>query len=200
MEPTADLLLRYLDSRRSAIFWKLAGLTERELRLPRTPTGSNLLGIVKHLALVEIGYIELAGRPSGYTFREYDDDAPPNEDMYARAEESAADVARLYQEAGRLTRAAVAETPLETPVHVPWWGAKAETTFGRVLVHLLSETAQHSGHIDILRELADAEVGLLEDASNVPDEWAQADWESYVARLESIADSFGEDGPVLRFS
>jgi hypothetical protein len=46
-------LHEYLQNGREALMWKLDGLPERELRRPRTPTGTNLLGMVKHMANVE---------------------------------------------------------------------------------------------------------------------------------------------------
>src|SRR5580698_9158149 len=49
-------LLRYLQAARDALVWKLDGLSEREARLPRTATGNNLLGVVKHCLNVEAGY------------------------------------------------------------------------------------------------------------------------------------------------
>ena len=60
--PVSDLLDQkaalhhYLQEARDALLWKVEGLAERDLRLPRTPTGTNLLGIVRHVANVEIGY------------------------------------------------------------------------------------------------------------------------------------------------
>lgn len=58
-DPSDDLksvLHRYLQNSREALLWKLEGLDERQPRLPRTPTGTSLLGIVKHMVNVEIGY------------------------------------------------------------------------------------------------------------------------------------------------
>src|SRR6202046_2773797 len=49
-------LLRYLQAPRDALVWKLHGLSEREARRPRTPTGNNLLGVLKHCLNVEAGY------------------------------------------------------------------------------------------------------------------------------------------------
>jgi hypothetical protein len=62
-DPKADLHL-YLQAARDALLWKLDGLSEYDLRRPLTPTGTNLLGLVKHVALVESGYFgETFGRP-----------------------------------------------------------------------------------------------------------------------------------------
>jgi hypothetical protein len=77
LDPKADFHL-YLQEAREALLWKLDGLGEYDVRRPLVPTGTNLLGLVKHLASVELGYFgdtsELpldaighvpGGRPSG---------------------------------------------------------------------------------------------------------------------------------------
>src|SRR3954462_4597570 len=58
-------LHRYLKHAREAVLWKLDGLSEYDIRRPMTPTGTNLLGLVKHVASVEAGYL---ARPSGDPF------------------------------------------------------------------------------------------------------------------------------------
>ena len=50
------VLQRYLARAREAVLWKLDGLSEHDVRRPLTPTGTNLLGVVNHLAGVEAGY------------------------------------------------------------------------------------------------------------------------------------------------
>lgn len=60
------ILLKYLRARRGELLAKLDGLDEYDIRRPMTPTGTNLLGLVKHVASVELGYFgEVFGRPSG---------------------------------------------------------------------------------------------------------------------------------------
>ena len=58
-------LQRYLQAARDALLWKLEGLSEYDVRRPMTPTGTNLLGLVKHLAYVEMGYFGADVRPAG---------------------------------------------------------------------------------------------------------------------------------------
>ena len=41
---------------RQALLWKLDGLSDYDIRRPLTPTGTNLLGLVKHLATWEARY------------------------------------------------------------------------------------------------------------------------------------------------
>ena len=55
-EPKADLR-RYLRDARDALLWKLDGLSEYDVRRPLAPTGTNLLGLVKHVTGVEQGYL-----------------------------------------------------------------------------------------------------------------------------------------------
>src|SRR5690625_1083744 len=82
------------------MLWKLEGLGERDLRWPHTPTGTNLLGLVKHLAGVEFDYFgETFGRPSPVSLPWMGDDAEDNADMWATPEESAAEIVALYRQA-----------------------------------------------------------------------------------------------------
>ena len=61
-----EILHQGLRRQRDALFAKLDGLPEREVRLPRTPTGTNLLGLLKHAATCELEYFgEVFGRPAG---------------------------------------------------------------------------------------------------------------------------------------
>lgn len=121
-----DELLRYLETGRETMLWKLEGLGEYDLRRPLTPTGTNLLGLVKHLASVELGYFgEVFGRPSGIPLPWYDDDnEDPHGDMYATAGESRDEIVELYRAAGRHTAETVAALDLDAVGRVPWWGER----------------------------------------------------------------------------
>ncbi len=176
-----------LQSSRDTMLWKLEGLSERDLRRPHTPTGTNLLGLVKHLAGIEFGYFgDTFGRPAPVDYPWMGMDAEPNADMWATAEESAEWVTGLDRQAWAHSDATIEALDLDSPGHVPWWPAPA-VTLHRILVHLIAETAQHAGHADILRELTDGAAGLREQSPNLPDgdeRW----WTDYVARLRRVAD------------
>ena len=91
-------LHRYLQSARGAMLWKLDGLSEYDIRRPVVPTGTNLLGLVKHLASVESGYFgEVFGRPFPETLPWVAGDAELNADMFATAEESSTEIVALYR-------------------------------------------------------------------------------------------------------
>jgi len=82
-DPKADLH-RYLQDAREALLWKLDGLSEYDVRRPLVPTGTNLLGLVKHVASVEFGYFgDCFGRPYEERLPWLEDDAEPNADMWA---------------------------------------------------------------------------------------------------------------------
>lgn len=182
-----QILLTYLRGSRDGLLWKAEGLSERELRLPRTVTGTNLLGLVKHCAYVEHGYvITCFGRTSPLTIPDLDYDADPNADFYATAEESAAEILGLYREVGVVVDRAVEEMTLDTPGHVAWWGERGDTTLGRVLVHVLTDVTRHAGHADILREGVDGVAGLAAAHTNL---WEPAEgWAAHCAMLSRLAD------------
>src|SRR5262245_24223764 len=93
-------LHRYLKSGRDALLWKLDGLSEYDARRPMTPTATNLLGLVKHVGSVAVGYFgETFDRPFNESMPWFDDDAAPNADMFAAADESREQIIGFYQRA-----------------------------------------------------------------------------------------------------
>jgi len=55
---------------------KLDGLSEYDVRRPLTTTGTNLLGLVKHLSLAEARYFgDVMDRPTPWPLPRWDDDA-----------------------------------------------------------------------------------------------------------------------------
>lgn len=143
-----DILARYLRAAREGLVWKTEGLSERDLRLPRTSTGTSLLGLVKHCAGVEAEYFGAClGREHGITFPAYDFEDDPNGDLYATADETAAEIVERYRRVGAYVDATIAELPLDAPARVPWWGDAGETTFRRLLVHPCREAPGHRGRV-----------------------------------------------------
>jgi uncharacterized damage-inducible protein DinB len=183
----------YLQEARDALVWKLDGLGERDLRLPRTPTGTNLLGIVRHVANVEIGYFgPTFGRewpdpdhPLVVSDADYDDD--PQADWWVPASVPAGQVVGFYRTVWAFSDATVAELPLDAAGSVPWWSpANRDVTLHQVLVHVLADTTRHVGHADVLREGIDGAAGLRAETSNLP----EVDWPAYVTRLRQVAEQF----------
>jgi uncharacterized damage-inducible protein DinB len=183
-------LCGYLQSLRDTVLWKVEGVSERDLRMPMTSSGTNLLGLVKHLASTEAEYFgECLGQPWPEPMPWLSESAEPNADMWATADESPEQVIELYRRVHARADARIAELPLEASARVPWWDPP-ETTLHRLLVHMIAETGRHAGHMDILREGVDGQRGLLMTVSNLPpvdDVW----WRQYVARLRDIAENSG---------
>lgn len=185
MKDPKQTLIDYLQVARDAVVWKLDGLSEYDVRRPMTPTGTNLLGLVKHLASVELGYFgETFDRPSGIELPWWRDGADPNDDLFATVDESRDWVVDLYRRAWVHAAATFAECELDTVGHVPHWG-NAPVTLHQILVHVATETHRHAGHADILRETMDGAAGFLSDDSNMPEDGY--DWPAHVARVEAAA-------------
>ncbi|MEU0098609.1 DinB family protein [Streptomyces sp. NPDC006267] len=193
-QPKADLQ-RYLQSARDALLWKLEGLSEYDVRRPLTPTGTNLLGLVKHAAGVELGYFgETFRRPFDEEPAAYGDDAEANQDMWATADESREDVLSLYRRVAEHADATIAELPLDAVGQVRWWpGERGRVTLHQILVHVISDLQRHAGHADIVRELIDGTVGLRSGTDNMPP-GDRAWWEEYRQRLERTAREAGAEG------
>ncbi|MGI5158061.1 DinB family protein [Microbispora sp. CA-102843] len=191
-EPKKDLQ-RYLQAARDALLWKLDGLSEYEIRRPLTPTGTNLLGLVKHLAGVEEGYFgETFGRPFGESLPWMADDAEDNADMWATADESREEIVGLYRRVWQHADTTIATLALDAIGRVRWWpDERSEVTLHQILVHVIAETNRHAGHADIVRELIDGATGVRDGNLNLPSgdqEW----WESYRNRLERTARQAGQ--------
>ncbi|MET8565383.1 DinB family protein [Streptomyces flaveolus] len=186
-DPKADLHF-YLQSARDALLWKLEGLSEYDIRRPLTPTGTNLLGLVKHAAGVELGYLgDTFGRPSGEPLPWLDEGAETNADMWATADESREFVVELYRRAWGHADATIDALALDTVGRVPWWpDGRDEVTLHHAVVRVIADTHRHAGHADIVRELLDGAVGMNKgNDSMAPGDSAW--WETYRGRLERAA-------------
>jgi hypothetical protein len=192
MSDAKDDLRTYLQRGREALLWKLDGLSEYDARRPLVPTGTNLLGLVKHVAGVEAGYLGATfGRPFEGLLPGHGDDAYDNADMWATAEESRELVTGLYRRVWEHSDATVAALPLDAVGRVPWWPPEhQEVTLHRVLVHMIAETDRHAGHADLVRELIDSSAGVRSGNSNLPDGDARW-WEDHRSRVEAAAREAG---------
>ena len=187
-------LHRYLQNAREVLVWKLDGVSDYDIRRPMTPTGTNLLGLVKHCAGVECGYFGgVVGRPfpgEGDLDWHEGDDAELSGDMYATEAESREQVTDFYRRVWAHSDATIEELPLDARGSVPWWPEERNSpTLRTLLVHAIQETARHAGHADIIREYIDGAAGLREGVSNLPPEAGAAAWKQHREKLERIAQS-----------
>ncbi|WP_422755694.1 DinB family protein [Micromonospora sp. WMMD708] len=185
-------LRHYLQVTRDDLVWKLDGLDEREARLPRTVTGNNLLGLLKHCLNVEAGYF---GPTFGRQFPSPDElvpmaayDEDPQADWYARADETKDGLIDLYRRVAEFADRTIAELPLDAPGRVPWWRpGHQDVTLHQIIIHVTCDLARHAGHADIMREQHDATVGWRRENPQVIDD---QEWPAYVAKLTALADRF----------
>ena len=179
-------LRRYLQDSREALLWKLDGLSEYDVRRPLVPTGTNLLGLVKHVTGVEMGYFgDTFGRPCADPMPW--DESDPMSDMFAAPSESREFLTGLYRRTWAHSDATIDALPLDAVGHVPWWPAdRNEVTLHHVLVRVATETARHAGHADIVRELIDGAAGSTPSQSNLPPA-DQSWWQAHHDRVERAA-------------
>jgi hypothetical protein len=186
-------LLTKLDQSRAVLLAKLEGLSEYDARRPVTPTGTNLLGLVKHLASMEYGYLgESFARPAPEPLPWVEDGSIwDGADMWARPDESREYIVGLYLRACAHSDQTVAALDLQSPGTVAHWPEdRRETTLGVLLVRMVAETAQHAGHADIVREMVDGSGGPDRDS----DGWDAEHWRAYLAQVQAAADAFKADG------
>ena len=143
-----------LDRHRDAVLWKLEGLDDTNLRRVMTPSGTNLLGMVKHLAAVEYSWFcQTFGRDTEPL--PFDDD-DPDADLRVTPDETTEDVLAFYSRARAAADQVINEVELDQ-TGTAWFGDAVSMRW--VLIHMIEETARHAGHADILRELLDGETG-----------------------------------------
>jgi len=183
-----ETLHRYLRVQRDALASKLDDVGEYDVRRPHVPTGTNLLGIVKHVAYVQLGYLgDCFGRPSGIPTPWDDGDDDSDADLWVPADESRADVMELFQRSADHADATLEALELDAVGEVPWWPEdRRNPTLHRIVVHLLVDVARHAGHADILREQIDGEIGYAPGNLNLPPRDV-ASWAAHYARVEAGA-------------
>lgn len=185
-DPKADLH-EYLQSGRGVMLWKLDGLSEYDTRRPLVPTGTNLLGLVRHVASIETGYFgSVFARPFPESLP-WMADGESNGDKWVRSNETKDSVIEFCHRVWAHSDATIDALPLEAVGEVPWWSeGERELTLHRALVHVIVDVYRHAGHADILRELIDGAVGADPRWSNLPpggDAW----WTTHRTKVEAAA-------------
>src|ERR1700761_652174 len=184
-DPKADLR-HCLRQAREVMLWKLEGLSEYDIRRPLVPTGTNLLGLVRHQTAGELGYFGVTfDRPAPDPVS-WDDDST-DWDLVAPANESREFITDRYRRACAHSDATINALPLDAIGHVPWWPAgNNDMSLHRVMIHVTAETARHAGHADIIRELIDGSVGLSTKFPNITQR-DEEHWASYRDQVEQAA-------------
>lgn len=185
-----ELLRASLDEFRESMLWKLDGLSDADMRRPMTPTGTNILGLVKHLAGLEYAYLgEVFGRPAPERMSWIDDNSIwEGADMWVAAGESTDYIVGLYRRACAHANETIAAVGLDEVGKVSWWAeGKQDATLRQLVLRMIGETARHAGHADIVRELLDGVGGRFAGDSAFPTDLPAESWKEYVARIEQAA-------------
>ena len=152
--PEREMLVAFLDFQRDTLLWKISGLGEEQARREWTPSGTCLLGLVKHLAYVERSWFQrtFAGQDVYIPWRAGD----PGGDFRIEPEDTIESVVAFYRAEVERSRAITASAAsLDEVARNP----DRPHTLRRILIHMIEETARHNGHADILRELTDGATG-----------------------------------------
>jgi uncharacterized damage-inducible protein DinB len=147
-----DVLLYYLDKVRDAVVRTSAGLTDDQLRSPGVPSGTSLLGLIRHLTGVEEHWFQ----------RVFLDEDPGTDDsMEVPAGTTRDDVVAAYRRACARSDEIVRACPdLSTMAKIANPGEDQTDSLRRIVAHMIEETARHAGHADILREQIDGTTEL----------------------------------------
>jgi hypothetical protein len=176
----------YLRGARETLLWKLEGLDEYDIRRPLTPTGTNLLGLVKHNACTHVLYFgEVFGRTHGMLLPWLSADAEPNSEMWAAPGEGRDDIVAVYRRSWEVADATITDLPLEAAGQLPGWG-DGTITLHRALVHVTAEAQRHAGHADIIRELIDGSAGFLQSQDGLR-LGEPAHWSDFRDKVETAA-------------
>ena len=183
----SELHAKLRDSR-AVMVAKLDGLDEYDARRPLVASGTNLLGLVKHLIGCEQVYLGTSfDRPTPFVLPWFEDGSVwDGADMWAKADESREYILDLYGQMWAHGDATIEALDLDAPGSVPHWPEERRaTTLGVLLIRMVAETAQHAGHADICRELIDGQGPP--DAESYGD---AAYWTSYVGEIQAAAETF----------
>ncbi|GGV66622.1 hypothetical protein GCM10010277_74560 [Streptomyces longisporoflavus] len=144
-------LLSFLDYVRQAVAAKASDVSDKAVRTAGVPSGTSILGLIKHLTAVELNWFAWAY--AGADVELWDDESPPADDettesllaAYDQAIRRCNEIIHACDDLDRPGARSLRETP---PPTMRW-----------ILVHMIEETARHAGHADILREQIDGSVG-----------------------------------------
>ena len=179
----------HLKSARDTLVWKVEGLSEADRRRPMTASGTNLIGLVKHMSWIESWYLcEFFGRERPHFEWEWEADAEwgHHSDMYAKPEESTEELLAAYRAATAAADRTIDELDFDaTGKH--WSGS--DVTLRQMVHVVLLDTTRHAGHADIVRELIDNATGDRDSPSGFYGSTDAEYRDKYLARVRGEIDT-----------
>jgi Protein of unknown function (DUF664) len=146
-----DTSLAFLNFNRESVLKKTEGLDDQQLRRVLVDTGTNLLGLVQHLAHAERYWF-------GYYLTGAAHVRSPGSGMRVPRGRTTAEVLHDYRAAVAASDAAI-RAIADPDAHLARLVKGHRMTMRWVIAHMTSETARHAGHADILREQIDGTTG-----------------------------------------
>ena len=155
-----DVMLRHLNAQRRHVLGAVDGLSPEQLRKPVLPSGWNCLGMIKHLAIADERYW------FRYIVGAEDVEFPEGENTEWQVDDGE-DVFALYQDERERADAIIAATAVDAPPRrrdPQWdqWGIDFPD-LRTIMLHMITETATHAGHLDAVRELLDGSQWIVMD-------------------------------------
>ena len=171
-------LLAYIEQQRDGLRFAAYGLTDEQARLTPTAGALSIGGLVKHVGVMEQGWIDRAVGRDRFSSVEEQQAAYAN-DFVLGPDETLAEVLARLDDVARQTAAVVAELDLDhavpVPKGVPWFPQDLDAWSVRwVLLHLIEEIARHAGHADIVREGIDG--ATMYELMAGAEGWPETDW------------------------
>jgi uncharacterized damage-inducible protein DinB len=172
------LLLAYIAQQRQGVRNAAFGLSDDQARLAPVASALSIGGLVKHLADMERGWIDMVRHGDAGSRRERESSYLDN--FRIASDETLSDVLARYAEVAEDTEAVIAtvtdlDQAVPVPKGVPWFPADVEAWSVRwVLLHLVEETARHAGHADIIRESIDG--ATMYELMAAMEGWPDTDW------------------------
>jgi hypothetical protein len=158
-QPETSALLASLTSQRNHVLGIIEGLTDDQLRQTVLPSGWTCLGMVQHLTISDERFWFdgiVAGDPACVSAS--DDETKAEAAWQVPADTPAAAVLDGYRQEIERANAVIAATPLDQPPAI-WpteiWPIWRLPNLRAVILHVITETACHAGHLDAARELID---------------------------------------------
>jgi len=152
VESESDVLLFFLNRVRDAVVRASAGLTSEQQRMPGVPSGTSLLGLIKHLAAVEEHWFQRV-----FLGEDRSTDMSMDVPAGVTRDELVAAYRRACARSDEIVGACPSLSVLAKTVNP---GEDGVVSLRRILAHMIEETARHAGHADILRERVDGATGL----------------------------------------
>jgi len=160
-----ETLLGYLRCHRDTFRWKTGGLTQAQLAVTLPPSDMTLGGMIKHLALVEVGWFHefFGGKDQPEPWSSVDWDQDPDWEWRTALEDSPTQLSELYERCVGLADAAIAQA-----APADGMGALSARSAGDpeqpftlrwIVTHMIEEYVRHNGHADLIRQSIDGSTG-----------------------------------------